>query len=378
MRGLSGLGVQVRIAFSSWPDQDWFLQSGLKAFKTRAWQGPQLLRVLWVGWLSLVAMVRSPRAFRIFWRAAMKEPDPGDRLRTLNRLLPFAGVSCDVIYFPWNSAAIDFLPLFELGKPVLISCRGSQVNVAPHHPGRGIRAGLPTTFARASAIHCISSSIQREASRFGLDIAKSRVIRPGVDPEFFSPAPVRTSSPNVQIITVGSLVWVKGVTYGIQAIRKVVDAGIPVTFTIVGDGPERQRVLYTIDDLGLNDHVRLLGRLSPIAVRDELRQSDIFILPSLAEGFCNAAIEAMGCSLPVVMTNCGGSLEGVTDGVEGFIVPIWDPEAMAEGILRLARDPALRQTMGHAARARVIRDFTVKRHVQEFADLLEEIQCGAA
>jgi colanic acid/amylovoran biosynthesis glycosyltransferase len=378
MRGLSGLGVQVRIAFSSRPDQDWFLQSGLKAFKTRAWQGPQLLRVLWVGWLSLVAMVRSPRAFRIFWRAAMKERDPGDRLRTLNRLLPFAGVSCDVIYFPWNSAAIDFLPLFELGKPVLISCRGSQVNVAPHHPGRGIRAGLPTTFARASAIHCISSSIQREASRFGLDIAKSRVIRPGVDPEFFSPAPVRTSSPNVQIITVGSLVWVKGVTYGIQAIRKVVDAGIPVTFTIVGDGPERQRVLYTIDDLGLNDHVRLLGRLSPIAVRDELRQSDIFILPSLAEGFCNAAIEAMGCSLPVVMTNCGGSLEGVTDGVEGFIVPIWDPEAMAEGILRLARDPALRQTMGHAARARVIRDFTVKRHVQEFADLLEEIQCGAA
>ena len=167
-------------------------------------------------------------------------------------------------------------------------------------------------------------------------------------------------------------------TYGIQAIRKVVDAGIPVTFTIVGDGPERQRVLYTIDDLGLHDHVRLLGRLSPIAVRDELRQSDIFILPSLAEGFCNAAIEAMGCSLPVVMTNCGGSLEGVTDGVEGFIVPIWDPEAMAEGILRLARDPALRQTMGHAARARVIRDFTVKRHVQEFADLLEEIQCGAA
>jgi len=378
MRGLSGMGVQVRIAFSSWPDQDWFLQSGLQTFKTRAWQGPQILRLLWVGWLSLVAMLRAPRAFRLFWRAAMKEPGLGGRLRTLNRLLPFAGVSCDIIYFPWNSAAIDFLPLFELGKPVLVSCRGSQVNVAPHHPRRKIRAGLPMTFAKASAIHCISSSIQREASRFGLDVAKSRVIRPGVDPEFFSPAPIRTNPSRLRIITVGSLVWVKGVTYGIQAIRRVVDAGIPLTFSIVGDGPERQRVLYTIDDLGLNEHVRLLGRLAPVAVRDELRRSDIFVLPSLAEGFCNAAIEAMGCSLPVVMTNCGGALEGVTDGVEGFIVPIWDPEAMAEGILRLARDPALRQRMGLAARARVIRDFTVKRHVREFAGLLEEIRCDVA
>jgi colanic acid/amylovoran biosynthesis glycosyltransferase len=378
MRGLAGMGMEVRIAFSSWPDQDWFLRSGLETFKTRAWQGPLILRMLWVGWLSARAMLRSPRALRLFWRWAKEEPTFGARLRALNRLLPFAGVSCDLIYFPWNSAAIDFLPLFELGKPVLVSCRGSQVNVAPHHPRRKIRAGLPMTFAKASAIHCISSSIQREASRFGLDVAKSRVIRPGVDPEFFSPAPIRHPSPRIRLVTVGSLVWVKGVTYGIRAIRRVVDTGIPLMFSIVGDGPERQRVLYTIDDLGLRDHVRLLGRLAPVAVRDELRQSDIFVLPSLAEGFCNAAIEAMGCGLPVVMTNCGGALEGVTDGVEGFIVPIWDPEAMAEGILRLARDPALRQRMGHAARARVIRDFTVKRHVREFADLLEELRWAVA
>jgi colanic acid/amylovoran biosynthesis glycosyltransferase len=378
MRGLAGMGVHVRIAFSKWPDQDWFLKSGLQTFKTRAWEGPWILRLLWVGWLSALAMFRSPRALRLFWRVAKEQSTLRARLRTLNRLLPFAGVSCDVIYFPWNSAAIDFLPLFELGKPVLVSCRGSQVNVAPHHPLREIRAGLPVTFARASVIHCISSSIQREASRFGLDIAKSRVIRPGVDPEFFSPAPIHQSSPHIRIVTVGSLVWVKGVTYGIQAIRRVVDAGVPVMFTIVGDGPERQRVLYAIDDMGLHEHVRLLGRLSPVAVRDELRHSDIFILPSLAEGFCNAAIEAMGCALPVVMTNCGGALEGVTDGIEGFIVPIWDPDAMAERILRLARDPRLRQTMGHAARARVIRDFNVKRHVGEFAHLLEEIPCGAA
>ncbi|MCP6768865.1 hypothetical protein NL529_28880, partial [Klebsiella pneumoniae] len=65
--------------------------------------------------------------------------------------------------------AIDYLPLFDCGIPVLVSCRGSQVNVAPHHPGRGVRKGLPATFARAARIHCISHAIEREAERFGLD-----------------------------------------------------------------------------------------------------------------------------------------------------------------------------------------------------------------
>jgi glycosyltransferase involved in cell wall biosynthesis len=221
-------------------------------------------------------------------------------------------------------------------------------------------------------VHCISSAIEHEASQFGLDPAKSVVIRPGVDPEFFSPAPRKERSAQVRIVTVGSLVWVKGTTYGLRALRHVVDAGLPVTLSIVGDGPERQRVLYTIDDLGLSDHVRLLGRLAPVAVRDELRRSDIFVLPSLAEGFCNAAIEAMACELPVVMTNSGGAREGVTNGVEGFVVPLWDPMALAEALILLARDPELRRRMGTAGRERVIREFTGERHVRAFLSLLEE------
>ena len=284
-----------------------------------------------------------------------------------------------MIYLPWNSAAIDYLPLFELGKPVVVSCRGSQVNVAPHHPRRTVRGGLPATFEKAAAIHCISQSIEVEATRYGLDVRKSRVIRPGIDPEFFSPPPSKEPSDAIRIVTVGSLVWVKGTTFAIEAMRRVVDAGVNATLSIVGDGPERQRILYTIDDLGLEEHVRLLGRLSPVAVRDELRRSDIFVLPSLSEGFCNAAIEAMGCLLPVVMTNCGGAREGVTDGVEGYIVPVWEPIAMADAIIRLARDPALRARMGHAGRERVIRDFTVSRHVKEFLQLLEDMRpCGVA
>jgi len=379
LRGLSAAGVRVRIAFTRWPNQDWFHRAGLKTFKTRDWSGSRITRVAWLAWLAARAAFVSPRALRIFWRHARRQKSRSAMLRTLNRLLPYAGVSCDVLYLPWNSAAIDYLPLFELGKPVLVSCRGSQVNVAPHNPRRRVRGGLPETFEKATAIHCISESIEVEATRYGLDVRKSRVIRPGIDPDFFSPPPEpREPSGPIRVITVGSLVWVKGTTFAIEAMRRVVDAGVDVTLSIVGDGPEKQRVLFAIDDLGLRDHVRILGRLPPIAVRDELRRSDIFVLPSLSEGFCNAAIEAMGCRLPVVMTNCGGAREGVTDGVEGYIVPVWDPAAMADAIVRLAREPGLRARMGQAGRERVLRDFTVSRHVREFLELLESVRCDVA
>ncbi len=379
MRGLAGAGLHVRIAFTKWPDEEWFLRSDLRTFKTRAWEGPRVLRVLWLGWLLLRALVRSPRDVRTFWRAAAKERSTTERLRTLNRLLPYAGVSCDVIYFPWNSAAIDHMPLFELGKPVVVSCRGSQVNVAPYHPHRNVRQGLPITFGRAFRVHCVSSAIEREAAKFGLDPAKARVIRAGVDPDFFSPAAEREPSDRLRVVTVGRLDWTKGLSYGLQAVRRVVDAGVPILLTIVGEGPEKQRVLFAIDDLGLQDHVRVLGRRSPIEVRDELRRSDIFLLPSLTEGLSNAGVEAMGCGLPVVMTDCGGAREGVTHGVEGLIVPLWDPDAMGDALLRLARDEELRRTMGRAARDRVVRDFTGERHVREFVQLFEETRtCPAA
>ncbi len=374
MRGLAASGIDVSLAFSQEPDQEWFFQSGLRAFRTWSWEGSRILRLVRLAWLSLRAFLRSPRDFWRFLRQSRAEPTLTAKLRTLNRLVPFAGVRYDVLYFPWNSVAIDYLPLFDCGMPVLVSCRGSQVNVAPHHPGRGVRKGLPATFARAARIHCISQAIEREAERFGLDRSKARVIHPGIDPGFFSPSDSRDTSPMLRIITVGSLVWVKGTTYALQSLRLLLDRGIPARLTLVGDGPERQRILYTIEDLGIREHVEIAGRLPPLDVRDRLQQSDVFILPSLSEGFCNAAIEAMGCGVPVVMTDCGGVLEGLTHGVEGFVVPLRDPEAMADAVATLARDPGLRVRMGRAGQARIARDFTLDRHVRDFVTLLEEVR----
>jgi colanic acid/amylovoran biosynthesis glycosyltransferase len=360
------------MAFARKPNQEWFFRSGLRALRTHNWAGPRQLRVLRLAARSAAAFTRAPREFLRLARRAWREDGFANRVRMLNRLLPFAGARFDVLYFPWNSAAIDYLPLYELGRPVVVSCRGSQINVAPHDPRRELREGLPVTFERAAVVHCVSEAIEHEAEQFGLDRRKARMIHPGIDPEFFSPPQRREPAPIFRIVTVGSFVWVKGTTYALQALRQLVDRGVSARLALVGDGVERQRILYTIDDLDLWDYVELSGRLPPIAVRDRLRASDAFLLTSLSEGFCNAAVEAMGCGLPVVMTNCGGVREGVTDGLEGFIVPLRDATGCANALEKLARDPELRRRMGEAGRQRVLRQFTLQRHVRQFVSLLEE------
>jgi glycosyltransferase involved in cell wall biosynthesis len=138
---------------------------------------------------------------------------------------------------------------------------------------------------------------------------------------------------------------------------------------IIGDGPEHQRLLYTIQDLGLEGSVRLRGRLSPTGVRQRLQAADAFLLSSLSEGLSNAALEAMACGLPVVTTDCGGMREAITDGIEGLITPVRDAAALALALERLWQIPDLRQRMGEAGRRRILSDYTLKRQIDQFVDL---------
>jgi glycosyltransferase involved in cell wall biosynthesis len=77
----------------------------------------------------------------------------------------------------------------------------------------------------------------------------------------------------------------------------------------------------------------------------------------------------MACGLPIVATDVGGTSEAVRDGVEGFLVPPRDAEAIATALAKLWREPELRARMGAAGRARVEAEFTVERETREWLDL---------
>jgi glycosyltransferase involved in cell wall biosynthesis len=148
-----------------------------------------------------------------------------------------------------------------------------------------------------------------------------------------------------------------------------VDEGLHATFDICGDGPDRQALEFTADDLGVSQRVRLRGKLSTAECRDVLRDADVFVLSSVAEGISNAVLEAMACGVPVVCTECGGMREAVRDGVEGYLVPPRDPDAMAARLRQLAEDEPLRRRMGAAARQRVLDGFTLRGQVEALRGL---------
>lgn len=375
MRGLADAKVEVTVSLGRRPDEEWFFGSGLVWLNAPRWSGSAPVRIVRLVWMWVRALVEAPRDLWLFSIHAGKGLDAGARLQRLNRLLPYAGRRWDVIYFPWNFTAIEYLPLFDLGCPVVVSCRGSQINVTPHDPRRtAIRGGLRATLQKAAALHCVSEAILRESVTYGLDPGKAVVIPPSVDSEFFRPAQSpRVEDGTFRVITTGSLRWRKGYEYALLTIRRLLESGIPVRFVIMGDGPERQRVLYTAYDLGLEDCVNLLGQLTPAEVRDHLQQADVFLLSSVSEGLSNAVLEAMACGLPVVTTDCGGMREAVTDGVEGFVVAVRDSEGMARALSVLASDAELRQRMGQAARERVLKQFTPRRQIEEFVAMLEDV-----
>ncbi len=369
-RGLADAGAAVTIACDAEPRADWLPHERVDWLRTHPRKGSASARMARTALATARALAVGWDDARSFGEYARSRSSWPERLRAWDGLLPYAGRRWDLVYFPWNTAAIAHLPLFDAGSPVIVSCRGAQVNVAPHNPERqSIRDGLGATFERAAAVHCVSEAVLLEAVRCGLDRRKAFVIRPAVDEVFFAPPRSRASADVLRVTTTGSIIWRKGFEYALQAVRHALDRGAGVRLDIVGDGPERQRVLFTIDDLGLREHVRLLGNLPPDRVRERLHDSDAFLLSSLSEGISNAALEAMACGLPVVTTDCGGMREAVTDGVEGFVVPVRDADAMGRALARLAAEPEARLRMGKAARDRVVRQFTLKRQIGEFMAL---------
>ncbi len=172
--------------------------------------------------------------------------------------------------------------------------------------------------------------------------------------------------------TVGRLVPVKGHTYLLKAIRRVVQVFPQAKFLFVGDGPLRQRLQHEIKLLALEGNVSLLGARSDIA--DILLCIDLFLLPSINEGFGIVLVEAMALGKPILATRVGGIPEIVVDGTTGILVPPKDSVAFAAAIIKLHKNPKLAYEMGQAGYRRARRIFDIESTVQKY----EELYCTLA
>ncbi len=163
----------------------------------------------------------------------------------------------------------------------------------------------------------------------------------------------------------------KGLSYLVAAAKTVLSRHRQVHFLLAGDGSERHAIENQIRDLGIGENVHLLGyRNDAIALLDTM---DIYVLPSLSEGFPRSVLEAMGLGKAVIVTDIGGSREAVRHGESGWVVPPRNSEELAKAICCLLESPRLRQSFGERGRQAVEERFNARVNAQFHEKLYREL-----
>ena len=200
----------------------------------------------------------------------------------------------------------------------------------------------------------------------------------GVDSHRFAPArPQDAGTAELRILAVGRLVAKKGYPVLLEALHRLAADGIPLRCEIVGAGELAGEVTDRIDRLDLAGIVTLSGARTHQQIAQAYRHADVFVQSSVVlpdgdrDGIPNSLLEAMASGLAVVASRVAGIPEIVTDAVTGLLVPPADAGALAAALRRLAQDPALRATLGAAARQHVVTHLDRRVCARQTAALFE-------
>jgi glycosyltransferase involved in cell wall biosynthesis len=257
-------------------------------------------------------------------------------LPALRRLLA-AGLTFDAIdahyVYPDGVAAVWLGR--ALGRPVVITARGTDVNLIPRYamPRRLIRGAI----AGAAALIAVSGALREALIGLGAPAEKVTVLRNGVDTALFRPPADRAAAraalglAGPTLISVGHLIERKGHHLAIEAL-----ADLPGwSLLIVGEGPERPRLAALAAQPGLAGRVRLLGARPHAELPGLYGAADALVLASSREGWANVLLEAMACGTPVVASDIWGNPEVVRAPEAGRLVPR-EAAAIAAGVRDLA------------------------------------------
>ncbi len=204
---------------------------------------------------------------------------------------------------------------------------------------------------------------------------KLQVVRLGVDPASFLPAiaPSRRSGREaLKAVCIGRLVSAKGHRTLLEALLILHDRGVSIQLTLIGGGPEMDRLQAFVQTHRLSECVTFTQALSHDKALAHLREADLFVLASFAEGIPVALMEAMALGIPCVSTFVAGIPELIRDGVEGLLVPAGNAQALAEALLILSREESRRVSMGKAARQRILDEYSLPSNHERLAKTLEQ------
>lgn len=289
-----------------------------------------------------VTLVPTNSPYRPAWVANLRG------LRAVFRLAPYltalwrAAGRADVMHVMANSGWSWFLfaaPAIWMaqlrGTPVVVNYRGGEAAEFLQRSARAVRVSMQ----RAASL-VVPSGFLRDV--FGQHGMASAVVPNIIDLQRFRPG-ARLGLP--QVIVARNLEPIYDNATAVRAFARVHAQNPSARLVLAGTGPEAPALRELVDSLDLASAVEFAGRLERDAMAARLRESDIALNPSRVDNMPNSVLEAMASGVPVVSTAVGGVPYIVTHDRSALLVPPSDPEAMAQAMLRLLRDPQLDQRL---------------------------------
>jgi N-acetyl-alpha-D-glucosaminyl L-malate synthase BshA len=251
---------------------------------------------------------------------------------------------------------------------VVTTLHGTDITLVGQHPS--FKSITSWSIAQSNGITAVSDYLkERTVEDFGIPADRIHMIPNFIDTKLFrrdrEPCYRSTlADPDEKILMhVSNFRPVKRVVDVVEIFERV-SREVPSRLVMVGDGPERARAEARAQELGVADRTLFLGAHQ--SVHDLLRCADLFLLPSYNESFGLAALEAMACGTPVVASDRGGIPEVVPHAEAGYLFPLGEVEAMAEGSLAILKDPLKWSRMSEAARRVALLRFDEDRIVPEY------------
>jgi glycosyltransferase involved in cell wall biosynthesis len=218
-----------------------------------------------------------------------------------------------------------------LGRPVVVTARGSDLNLIAEH--RVPRRWIHWAATRAAGLITVSRGLRDRLCALGVAAERVRVLRNGVDLAQFRPGDRAASRRRLgftrpTLLAVGNLVTLKRHPLMVEALALLPDADL----VIVGEGPERRAIEALAAARGVAGRVRLLGRLPQEELPEIYAAADLLLLVSTHEGWPNVLLESMACGTPVVVADLAGIGDIVAAPEAGRIVSQVTPDSLAAAI----------------------------------------------
>jgi len=240
----------------------------------------------------------------------------------------------DWLHFGFGTMAIGREHVAKvISAKLAVSFRGFDIAIYPlKHTGC-----YTLLWEMVDQVHVISDDLLHLVQQQGYPIEKPAIkITPAIDvSKFKKPELKKQIDERVQFISISRLHWKKGLEYTLGALAMLKNKGVDFHYTVIGEGEERERLIFAVHQLGLKQQVTFKGILPHEVIIKALGEADIYLQYSIQEGFCNAVLEAQAMGLLCVVSDAEGLSENVVHEQTGWVVPKRKPKLLAERLMEI-------------------------------------------